>query len=315
MNKHKSIMMASIAAISMLAISSVAAGRENGRQAVRNYPSSTPVTPLPGNQLKETATATTQVISDVPYTVTLSPTVAPSSGEPQTEPASAKIIQATKQYERTLTELATKAQDIVNAMPGEAGNLAKNFGELGEVLMGAKKHLMAILKVRPELEAQAGNILTSTAGIRQQFSDMEAKIDAQILDIQTKDNGKNPTSIAAGIQMLQSVKTACKNGQLVMVPVRDQVIGAQLQAKSIFAEIELYPGIFDTAIEACELYQKGIGDSADYVAVVQGLAKARDNLRLIIVKFTEAAQKAEEMIKKMPNPANQDKPGTSIVVQ
>ncbi len=60
--------------------------------------------------------------------------------------------------------------------------------------------------------------------------------------------------------------------------------------------------IFDYAIEACDLYRKGIGEPASYAAVVEGLVKARANLRAIISTFIEAAQKAEEAIKKIPQP-------------
>src|SRR5439155_13586074 len=110
-----------------------------------------------------------------------------------------KIVADTKQYEETLNELAIKAQKIVSDMPSDPAKVAKNFGDLGDVLRKAKKHLAAILVTRPELDAQASKILDSAAGVQQQFINLGKKIDVQIKDTRSRENSDNPVSTAAGV--------------------------------------------------------------------------------------------------------------------
>jgi hypothetical protein len=214
------------------------------------------------------------------------------------EPA-AKVIADTRAYEAALNELAAKSQKIVNSMPSDFGKVSKSFGDMGRLLRDAKKNLVAILSTRPELEAKADHILASSATTRQTFIDMDRKLDARIAELRKNDNA-NPEAIAGQVQLLEGVKTVCKRGQQVSIPLRDQVLASQTQCKGIFAEIEMYPQTFDIAIEACDLYRDGIGDSTAYVEVIQGLIKARENLRTIITQFTDAAKKAEDIIKQMP---------------
>ena len=211
-----------------------------------------------------------------------------------------ELVLETKQYEATLNELAQQAQRIVNELPNDPARLAKNFGDLGDVLRKSKKHLLAILQSRPELDQQANKILNSAAGVQQHFIDLEKRIDVQIKQVQLKTTSDNPVATAAGIQMLEGVKTACKSGQSVMIPLRDHVMAAQNQSQAVFTEIEMYPLIFDLAIEACDLYKSGIGDSTSYIEVVRGLIKAKENLRAIVLQFGEAAKKAEILIQHMP---------------
>ncbi len=101
---------------------------------------------------------------------------------------------------------------------------------------------------------------------------------------------------------MQGIKEACQRGDAALVPLRELVMQTHREAQSIFVELETYPQIFSYAIEAADLYEKGLGEPASYVSVVQGLYKARENLRVIISTFIEAASKAEQALKKIPQP-------------
>ncbi len=221
------------------------------------------------------------------------------TGKSKNGPAT-KLVSDTRQYEETLNDLAAKAQKIVNDMPSDPSKIAKNFGDLGDVLRKAKKHLNDILVTRPDLDAKASKILDGAAGVQQQFIDLGKKIDQQIKDVRAKQNSDNPVSVTAGLAMLEGVKRSCKSGELVMVPLRDHVQAAQLTSAAVFSEIEMYPPIFDLTIQACDLYKSGIGDSTLYLGLVQDLIKARENLKTIVGQFEKAAEKAEKMLKEIP---------------
>jgi phage shock protein A len=229
-------------------------------------------------------------------------------GKPQ-EPAApatlpqpeSEIIKLTHTYESSLRDLAEKAQQIVQGMPDKPDELSRNFGDLRNVLIDARTNLSAIIARKPEIDAQAKTVLKSAADVRQGFLDMANKIEDRLQQIRQKQTD-NPKALEAAANALEGIKAACQRGESAVGPLRQLVLETHRQGQAVFAELELYPQIFDFAIETCDLYQKGIGQPASYAAVVEALSKARTNLRAIIESFIQAAQKAEETIKKIPQP-------------
>ena len=224
------------------------------------------------------------------------PVVKPPATEPEPQ-----IIKDTRAYEGTLRDLAERAEQIVHNMPDKPDQLAKNFGDLREILASARTNLAAILGRKPEIDAQAATVLQSAAEIRQSFADLSKKIEDRLQQVRQKETD-NPKAVEAAAKALEGIKAACQRGETAVAPLRELVLETHRQGQAIFAELDLYPMVFDYAIEACDLYRKGIGEPASYAAVVEGLVKARANLRAIISTFIEAAQKAEEAIKNIPQP-------------
>src|SRR5262249_3937295 len=152
-----------------------------------------------------------------------------------------------------------------------------------------------------EIDAQAGVVLQSAADVRQSFADLSKRIEDRLLQVRQKETD-NPKAVEAAAKALEGIKEACQSGESAVATLRELVLENHQPGVGIFAELELYPEIFDLAIQACDLYRKGIGEPASYAAVIEGLTKARENLRQIIKTFIQAAEKAEEAIKKIPQP-------------
>lgn len=212
----------------------------------------------------------------------------------------AEIIKDTRLYEVSLRDLALRADQIVKAMPEDPGELAKNFRNMHGILMEARTNLLAILDRKKEINSEAATVLQSAAGVRQSFFDLAKRIDVSIEELRRKTTD-NPQAVESAVHALEGVKETCQKGDMAVTPLRDLVIRTHREAQGIFAELEAYPQIYEYAIEAADLYEKGLGEPASYANVIQGLYKARENLRSIISAFTEAASKAEEAIKKLPN--------------
>lgn len=210
-----------------------------------------------------------------------------------------QLIKDARVYEATLREMADQARDVVQRMPEKPEEMAKNFGEMGQVLVDAKGVLMAILKRRQEIDGYAGTVLQSAAGVRQAFCDLAKSIDDEVEEMRRKPTD-NPQAVESASQALLSIKTACQKGEEAVAPLRELVLQTRKQAASLWTELELYPSVFEAAIKCCALYKRGIGEPASYAAVTQGLWTARENLRSIIVAFTQAAEKADEAISKVP---------------
>ena len=256
---------------------------------------STPAkTQAPGLQLQEAAAEPTKPQATAAQTL--------RQPEPQ-------IIKETRIYEQTLRDLAEKAEQIVQQMPDKPDQLARNFGELREVLMSARTNLTAILERKAQIDTQAQTVLQSAADLRQSFADLAKNIEDRLQQVRQKQTD-NPRAVEAAASALEGIKAACQHGEIAIGPLRQLVLETHRQGQAIFAELEFYPQIFDYAIETCDLYKKGIGEPASYAAVVEGLTKARANLRSIIETFIQAAQKAEEAIKKIP-PATDPPPPIS----
>jgi translation initiation factor 2B subunit (eIF-2B alpha/beta/delta family) len=219
----------------------------------------------------------------------------------QTRPArnESEIIKQTRAYEASLRDLAEKAQQIVQRMPERPDELAHNFGDLREVLVAARTNLTALLKRKTQIDAQAESVLQSAADLRQSFADLSKKIETHLQGLRQKETD-NPKGLEAAAKAMSGIREACLRGQSAIGPLRQLVFETHQQGQIIFAELEVYPQIFDFAIEACDLYEKGIGEPTSYASVVEGLTKARANLRSIIETFIQAAQKADETIKKLP---------------
>jgi len=232
----------------------------------------------------------------------------PTNGQDSEDPAQtappqkeSEIIKQTRAYEASLRDLAQQAQQIVQRMPDRPDELARNFGQLREVLVAARTNLSAILERKAQIDSQAESVLQSAAELRQSFSDLSKQIEARLQEIRQRETD-NPKGVEAASKAMLGIKEACVRGESAVSPLRQLVFETHRQAQIIFAELEVYPQIFDFAIEACDLYEKGIGEPASYAAMVEGLTKARANLRSIIETFIQAAQKAEETIKKIPQP-------------
>ncbi len=222
---------------------------------------------------------------------------------PEPEPAraepEAQIVRDTRAYELALRDLAAKAEEIVKAMPEDPAQLSKDFHDLRGILVDARTNLLALLGRRKEIEAQAETVLKSAAAVRQSFVDLGKRIDESTEQLRRQTTDK-PQAVESAARAMQGIKEACVRGDAAVAPLRDLVMQTHREAESIFVELEAYPQIFSYAIETAELYEKGLGEPASYISVVQGLYRARENLRVIISTFIEAASKAEQAIKKIP---------------
>src|SRR5260370_16327396 len=159
---------------------------------------STPAkTQAPGLQLQEAAAEPTKPQATAAQTL--------RQPEPQ-------IIKETRIYEQTLRDLAEKAEQIVQQMPDKPDQLARNFGELREVLVSARTNLTAILDRKAQIDTQAQSVLQSAADLRQSFADLAKNIEDRLQQVREKQTD-NPTAVEAAATPLEGTQPACPHAQ------------------------------------------------------------------------------------------------------
>src|SRR5262249_50286064 len=131
------------------------------------------------------------------------------------------------------------------------------------------------------------------------FIDLSKRIEDRIAAMR-KEKTDNPQVNERLAGTLEGVKETCVRGEKLIVPIQALVLETRQQSHALFSELSQYEPILDYSIETCDLYKKSIGDSVSYAAEIDNLIKARNHMRLIINKFIEATQKAEDQIKKIP---------------
>jgi hypothetical protein len=124
-------------------------------------------------------------------------------------------------------------------MPDKPDKLARNFGELREVLVSARTNLTTILDRKPQIDAQAQTVLQSAADLRQSFADLAKKIEDRLEQTRQKETD-NPR-VEAAANALDGIKAACLRGETAVGPLRQLVLETHRQGQAIFAELELYP--------------------------------------------------------------------------
>jgi hypothetical protein len=215
------------------------------------------------------------------------------------EAPKAKLTKDTKAYEETLNALAKKAEQVVKDIPEKPDKLANNLDAFREVLVTTRDNLGSIVKRQPELDAKADVILSKLAESRQSFIDLSKRIEDRIaaMRMEKTDNPQMNERLAG---TLEGIKETCARGEKLIVPIKALVLETRQQSHALFSELSQYEPILDYSIETCDLYKKSIGDSVSYAAEIDNLIKARNHMRLIINKFIEATQKAEDQMKKVP---------------
>jgi len=215
------------------------------------------------------------------------------------EAPKAKLTKDTKAYEEALNALAKKAEQVVKDIPEKPDKLANNLDAFREVLVTTRDNLGGIVKRQPELDAKADAILSKLAQSRQSFIDLSKRIEDRIaaMRMEKTDNPQVNERLAG---TLEGIKETCARGEKLIVPIQALVLETRQQSNALFSELSQYEPILDYSIETCDLYKKSIGDSVSYAAEIDNLIKARNHMRLIINKFIEATQKAEDQMKKVP---------------